>query len=212
MSAIRVSEQPSVDSARLRLLVADRAATRVGVRLALGSAVEVCAEAGDAEAAAQAAKRHQPDVCLVALDLVGGGVEAVRAITRAAPGTSVVVLATQPDFDDLLAAVRAGAVGYLPAGVAPESLRRAVQAVAANEAVIPRTLVLDLMQELRAADAAGADGLTAREAQVLSMLRRGHSTSAIARRLEIAPVTVRRHVSQLRAKLGAKTRSDLLAD
>jgi DNA-binding NarL/FixJ family response regulator len=151
-------------------------------------------------------------VCLVALDLVGGGVEAVRAITRAAPGTSVVVLATQPDFDDLLAAVRAGAVGYLPADVAPESLRRAVQAVAANEAVIPRTLVLDLMQELRAADAAGADGLTAREAQVLSMLRRGHSTSAIARRLEIAPVTVRRHVSQLRAKLGAKTRSDLLAD
>jgi DNA-binding NarL/FixJ family response regulator len=71
-------------------------------------------------------------------------------------------------------------------------------------------MVLELLMELRG-HGAGAEVLTGREAQVLGMLRRGHSTAAIAERLEITPVTVRRHISELVHKLGVRNRSELIA-
>ena len=72
-------------SAHLRLLIADHAATRVGIRMALDEEVEVCAEAGDAEQAIRAAKREQPDACLLAREISGDWLGAVRGICRAAP-------------------------------------------------------------------------------------------------------------------------------
>jgi DNA-binding NarL/FixJ family response regulator len=72
-------------------------------------------------------------------------------------------------------------------------------------------MVSDLLGELRAG-AAASDTLTAREAQVLGMLRRGHSTARIAEKLQIAPVTVRRHISELVRKLGVESRADLIED
>jgi DNA-binding NarL/FixJ family response regulator len=74
--------------------------------------------------------------------------------------------------------------------------------------VIPRAMVLELVLELRGSGASGGL-LTGREAQVLRLLRRGFSTAAIAERLEIAPVTVRRHISELVHKLGVEDRSGL---
>ena len=71
-------------------------------------------------------------------------------------------------------------------------------------------MVLELLLELRSGGA-GGDALTGRESQVLGMLRRGQSTAAIAERLQIAPVTVRRHVSELVRKLGVEDRSELVA-
>jgi DNA-binding NarL/FixJ family response regulator len=82
--------------------------------------------------------------------------------------------------------------------------------VAANEAVVPRSMVLELLLELRGGGG-GADALTARESQVLGMLRRGHKTAEIAERLSIAPVTVRRHISELVRKLGVEDRAALTA-
>lgn len=196
---------------RPRLLIADRVPTRVGIRMALNGDVEVCAEAGDAEQAIRAAKRAQPDVCLVGEDLSGGAIAAVRGVSRAAPNAAVVVLDRSPDVDNLLEAVRAGAVGYVPGTVDAERLRRIVRAVAAREAVVPRSMVLDLLLELRGGGP-GTDALTAREAQVLGMLRRGQSTAEIAERLTIAPVTVRRHISQLVRKLGVENRGALTGD
>jgi DNA-binding NarL/FixJ family response regulator len=191
------------------MLVADHAPTRIGVRIALGDLVSVCAEADDADGAVAEAAAHQPDVCFVSLELAGGGLEAVRGIRRVAPHTSIVVSAQTPDVDDLLAALRAGAVGYLPAGISADPLRRIVQAVAANEAAVPRNMVIELVRELQSSSD-GPEGLTARECQVLGMLRRGHSTASIAERLEIAPVTVRRHISQLVQKFGVADRAALL--
>lgn len=196
-------------SRRVKLLIADQAAMRLGIRMALDGAAEVCAEAEDAEQAIRAAKREQPDVCLVGRGLPGDGLAAVRGICRAAPNAAVVVLAQDRDSDDLLDAVRAGAIGYVPGGLDADRLQRIISAVAANEAVVPRTMVLELLMELRASGS-GGDGLTGREAQVLGMLRRGHSTAMIANRLEIAPVTVRRHVSELVQKLGVEDRSALV--
>lgn len=196
---------------RLRLLVADHAPTRVGIRMALDGEVSVCAEADDAEQAIRAAMREQPDVCLIGAEIAGDGQVAIRGICRAAPHSAVVVLAAEPDAQDLLDCVRAGAVGYVPGTVDASALRRIVGAVSANEAAIPRAMVLELLMELRSSGS-GGDGLTSRESEVLGMLRRGYSTAEVAQRLKIAPVTVRRHISELVHKLGVEDRSGLVAN
>lgn len=195
---------------RLRLLIADRAPTRVGIRMALNGNVDVCAEADDSEQAIRAAMREQPDVCLVGDHIAGDGIAAIRGVCRAAPDCAVVVLAQTHDVEYLLDCVRAGAVGYVPGPLDAERLQRIVRAVAANEAVVPRSMVLELLLELRGGGT-GADALTGRESQVLGMLRRGHKTREIAERLEIAPVTVRRHISELVRKLGVEDRAGLTA-
>lgn len=194
-------------SERKRVLIADHPATRAGIRMAIGEEFDICAEADDGEEAIRAAMHAQPDVALVALE-IPGGVAAVRGISRAAPGAAVVVLSQVPDAEDLLDAVRAGAVGYVPGSLDAERLRRIVGAITQNEAVVPRSMVLELLMELRGMGD-GPDALTGRESQVLGMLRRGHTTAAIAERLHIAPVTVRRHISQLVHKLGVEDRAAL---
>jgi DNA-binding NarL/FixJ family response regulator len=193
---------------RLKLLIADHAPTCAGVRVALGDQVD-SAEASDASHAIRAAHRDRPDLCLVGRDLAGGWLSAVRGIRRAAPEASVVVLAHEPNVDDLLEAIRTGAIGYMPGPLDGARLRNIVSAIAVNEAVIPRAMVLELLMELRGAGG-GGDGLTTRESQVLGMLRRGHNTAAIAERLAIAPVTVRRHISELVHKLGVENRAALI--
>lgn len=194
-----------------RLLIVDREATRAGIRMALEGEVLVCGEADDAERAIRTAMRHQPDVCLVSGDIAGGAVAAVRGICRAAPNTAVVVLGQEDDVDGLLDAVRAGAVGFVPGAPNAESLRRVVRAVAASEAAVPRAMVSELLREVRYAGT-GNGGLSSRESQVLRLLRRGRTTGEIARALKIAPVTVRRHISELVNKLGVADRSALVGE
>jgi len=101
-------------------------------------------------------------------------------------------------------------VGCGPGSFDGDQLRRIVRAAAANEAVVPRPMVLESLLELRSGGTE-VDALTSRESQVLGMLRRGQTTAAMADRLQITPVTVRRHVSELVRKLGAADRSELMA-
>jgi DNA-binding NarL/FixJ family response regulator len=194
-----------------RILIADHSLVRLGIRMALEEedALLVCAEAEDAEGAITATRRTRPDVCLVGWDLPGGAITAIRGIFDAAPESGVVVLATTSDVDDLLAAVRAGAIGYIPASVSFEALRRVIRAVLAHEAAIPRSMVRAVVLELRGRSVR-SQNVTSREAQVLGMVRRGHSTAEIARRLQISPVTVRRHISDLMHRLGVGDRSALI--
>jgi DNA-binding NarL/FixJ family response regulator len=194
----------------VRLLIADCATTRIGIRLALGSGVPVCAEVGSAEHAIRVAKHEQPDVALIGTALEGDWRAAVRGVCRAAPRCAVVVLSQSNEVDEMLAAVRAGAVGYVPGSLEAERLQRVFQALAEEEAVVPRSMVKELLSELRDGHLSGSP-LTAREAQILGMVRRGHSTARIADCLQIAPVTVRRHVSELVRKLGVENRSELVA-
>jgi DNA-binding NarL/FixJ family response regulator len=194
---------------RVKLLIVDHAPMRLGIRMALKGEAEVCAEAENAEQAIRAAKHGQPDVCLIRRAVCGDGMAAVRGICRAAPNAAVVVLAPTRDDDDLVDAVRAGAIGYVPGDLNATRLRRIIRAVAANEAVVPRSMVMELMMELRGGGG-GGEAPTGRESQVLGMLRRGHTTARIAERLEITPVTVRRHISDLVHKLGVENRSALV--
>jgi DNA-binding NarL/FixJ family response regulator len=195
---------------RCRLLIAHDTATRLGIRMALNGEVDVCAEVDDVAQAIRAAMREQPDACLISRSLCGDRMSTVRGICRAAPNVAVVVLAVNGDEEDLLEAIRAGAIGYVPGGLDAPRLRRIIHAVSCDEAVVPRAMVRDLVIELRGGGA-GADALTSRESQVLGMLRRGHTTAAIAERLGIAPVTVRRHISELVHKFGVEDRSELLS-
>jgi DNA-binding NarL/FixJ family response regulator len=192
----------------MRILIADDAPMRMGIRMALNGDAEICAEVEDGAQAIRVAKREQPDLCLIGRTLCGDGMATVRGVCRAAPHAAVIVLAPDGDEEDLLDAVRAGAIGYVPGGLNATRLRRIIHAVICNEAVVPRSMVLDLVMEVQGGGAS-ADALTSRESQVLGMLRRGHTTAAIAERLGIAPVTVRRHISELVHKFGVEDRSEL---
>jgi DNA-binding NarL/FixJ family response regulator len=193
----------------MRLLIVDNAPTRAGIRMALGDDVLVCAEETELDQAIRSAKREQPDIAFIGREVAGDWRALVRGVCRAAPLCAVVVLAQTSDADDMLESVRAGAVGYVPGVLDIERIRRVFRALQGSEAIVPRSMVNELLSELRGTHNA-ENGLTGREAQVLGMLRRGHSTAWIAERLQIAPVTVRRHISELVHKLGVENRADLV--
>ena len=193
----------------MRLLIVDNAPTRAGIRMALGDHVLVCAEETELDQAIRSAKREQPDIAFIGREVAGDWRALVRGVCRAAPLCAVVVLAQNSDADDMLESVRAGAVGYVPGVLDAERIQRVFRALQGSEAIVPRSMVNELLSELRGTHNS-ENGLTGREAQVLGMLRRGHSTAWIAERLQIAPVTVRRHISELVHKLGVENRSDLV--
>lgn len=197
-------------SALLRVLVADNAPTRFGVKLALAGVASICAEAENLQKAVALARRELPDVCLIGRSLPGGGLETVREICDSVPGTAVIVLAHNDYPNDLLLFVRAGAIGYVPAGAEPAQLRRVILAVETAEPAIPRSMVRELVDEIRAGERVSDRNLTSRESQVLAMLRRGSSTAAIAHSLDISPITVRRHISVLARKAGVSGRTAVL--
>lgn len=206
--------------APVRVLIADDdGSTRAGIRLALaGHGFEVCAEADSADAAADAARRERPDICLVEGGLPGGGVAAAEGILRAHPETVVVMLSAAVDEEQLFAAVRSGARGYLPKDMNPDRLPMALRGALDGEAALPRVLMGAVLDEFRASERGRHASelsrlgvrLTARERQVLELLERGLETAEIGERLSISAVTVRRHVSEILRKLHAPDRESAL--
>lgn len=200
-----------VPAARRRVLVADdHVAARAGVRMALeGHGFEICAEVADGRSAVEAAIRERPDVCLLDVHMPrGDGIEAAAEIAARLPGTAIVMLTVSADEDDLFAAIKAGAVGYLLKDVDPARLPAALDGVLAGESAIPRRLVSRIVEELSERRrrrvpllSSGGAELTSREWEILELLREGGSTSEVAERLGISQVTVRRHVSSVLQKL-----------
>ncbi|WP_129337958.1 response regulator [Cellulomonas endophytica] len=204
-------------AAPLRVLVADdHAPTRETVREALeeGGCV-VVAEAPDGPGAVAAALATRPDVCLLDIHMPGSGILAAAEITQELPGTPVVMLTASRDDEDLFAALRAGAVGYLPKDLGPDRVVGALRGVLAGEAALPPWLVLKVVQQFRAeprrvlglGPRRATDALTPREKEVLDHLALGLSTEEIAGRLFVAQVTVRTHVSTILKKLRVKDRA-----
>jgi two-component system nitrate/nitrite response regulator NarL len=196
------------------LIADDHPPYRAGVRALLESeGFTVVAEAGDRRSAVQLASRHRPDVCVVDLDMPGGGLNAVRTIVQKLPESVVVVLSISSSSDDLVGAVQAGAAGLLVKGNDRAALAKALRAALDGEAVLPRKLVRPLLQRLVHArgrmlqlENGTTLRLTDREWTIASMLREDRSTEQMAQSLQISPVTVRRHVSALMRKLGARDR------
>jgi DNA-binding NarL/FixJ family response regulator len=206
---------------RIRVIVADdHVPTREDIRLTLeeDDRFSVCAEAGDAPAAIEAAIRERPDVCLLDIDMPGGGIPAAWEITARLPETKVVMLTVSDQDRDLFGALRAGASGYLLKDMDPRDLPRVLARVVEGGAVLAPTVLRRVITEFRdrsarrrvaSAEGAGAQ-LTSREWQVLELLRHGLSTSEIARRLVLSPITVRTHVNSILRKLRAVDRDELV--
>lgn len=204
----------------VRVLVADHdRSSRAGVGLALaGEGFEICAEADTAGAAMQAALRERPELCLVEADIPGGGIPTAELLLAELPSTAVVMLSATVDDARLFAALRAGARGYLLKDMNPRRLPAVLRGVLNGEAALPRSLMGSVLDEFRARERGrhasqlsrlGVE-LTNRERQVLELLDGGHPTAAIAERLSISVVTVRRHVSEILRKLGAPDRASAL--
>lgn len=189
---------------------------RAGLKTVLSEAgLEVIAEATDAAGAVAAAESHHPGVCIMDANLPGGGILAVRRLTYRVPDTLVVVIAPVVTPESVLAAVHAGASGFVSKTTSGKGLARAVESVLAGEAAIPRAAIAGLIHEFRGGTQRASVGglpllLTDREAQALELLRDGLTTQQIALELGISPVTVRRHLGAIATKAGKRGRTDLL--
>jgi DNA-binding NarL/FixJ family response regulator len=200
-------EHPSV------LVADDDARQRRAVREALEKhGFVVVGETGDAAAASGAATRLRPDILLIDIELPGDGLNAIGRIAKASPRTLVVVLSHSERPEDVVGAFTRGASGYLLKGISGERLASTLRGAYMGEPPLSRSLVPHLVDEIRRGSVrrltlpSGPVTLTPREWEVGELLRDGNSTTEIAERLGVSPVTVRRHVGLLLNKLGAKNR------
>ncbi|MEO5678381.1 MAG: response regulator transcription factor [Acidimicrobiales bacterium] len=187
------------------LIVDDHPIVRQGLRTYLSSrpGLEVVGEASDGDEAVAEAARLGPDIVL--LDLVmprAGGVEAIRRLRGGGERPRVVVLTSFAGDDQVVEAVRAGAVGYLLKDVPPAELEAAIRLVHQGGVLLDPSVVGSLMAEVaRAEPPPGLGELTARERQVLALLAQGRSNRDLAAELYVSEKTVKTHVSSILAKL-----------
>jgi len=205
---------------RPRVLVAGHdSATINGIRMALEEeGIVLCGRVASAGELIDAVTRLEPDVCLVDVDIPGGGLVAAAEMRAWSSSVAVIMLASDLNEEDFLKAMAVGAIGYLPKSISAERLPAVVRAVLLGEPAIPRPLVAVLMNRLRGGgakrhlvvrDGRGVD-LTSREWEVLDCMREGLSTREIAVKLVIADVTVRRHIGAVLKKLQVQSRREAL--
>ena len=200
-------EHPSV------LIADDDITHRREVRAALEAhGFEVVGEASDAAAAIGAATRLHPDICLIEIELPLEGLNAIGRIAKSSPQTMIVVLSRSDHPEDVVTAFTRGASGYLLKGIGGEQLASTLRGAYDGEPALSRSLVPYLVDEIRRGSMrrltlpGGPVTLTMREWEVGELLREGLTTTEIADRLGVSPITVRRHVGLLLKKLGARNR------
>jgi DNA-binding NarL/FixJ family response regulator len=175
---------------------------------------EVVAVAGTGEEALRRAPAARPNVAVVDLQLPGiSGVEVTAALLRADPAARVLVLSASGEREDVLAAVKAGATGYLVKSASREELIAAVASVAAGDAVFTpglAGLVLGEFRRLHEGTDADAPELTPRELEVLRLVAKCRSYKQIAEELVISHRTVQNHVQNTLRKLQLHNRVELV--
>ena len=202
------------------LLVDDQELVRTGLRSLAehDGDIEVVGEAADGRAGLEMARRHRPDVVLMDLRMPRlDGLAATREIVvdDALRDVRVLVLTTFDDDEDVLAAVRAGAAGYLLKDIAPVQLRAAIRSVAAGGSLLSPSIAGTIMRHLGDRLTSGIrpellEPLTDREREVLARVALGETNAEIGTSLYISPATARTYVSRLLAKLGARDRAQLV--
>jgi DNA-binding NarL/FixJ family response regulator len=208
-----------VTDERVRVLVADdHAPTRAGVRASLDAdGFLVIGEAATAQQAVDLANDLEPDVCLLDIHMPGSGLSAADEISKSLPNCAVVMLTYSRDDDDLFDALRAGARGYLLKDMDPDRIGPALHGVLAGEAALPRSLVSRVLDEFQGRSrrklfvrTQRPTQLTSREWEIMDLLRQGLSTEDVAKRLFVAPGTVRVHVSSVLKKLRVPDRESAI--
>ena len=216
------------DEPELRLIVADdQAAIReaLAMMLDMTPGLRVVATAGDGEEAVAATAEHRPDVVLMDLRMPKmDGIAATGQITAQFPEVAVVVLTTFDDETSIIAALGAGARGYLTKQAGRADIARAARTAAAGQSVLDPAVQARLVAAATGAgasappqegaasrDGAAAralpDGLTAREGEVLTLVAAGRSNREIASGLFVSEATVKTHINNIFAKVGARDRA-----
>ncbi len=203
----------------MRIVVADdHPVFREGLAAVLSAlpGTDVVGQAAEGEEAVQLAVTLRPDVVVMDLHMPGvSGIEATRRIRDRAPGVAVLVLTMLEGDESLVAALRAGARGYVLKGAGRTEIEQALQTVARGGAVFAPGIADRVLEH------AGADHrrrghprlpeLTERELEVTELLARGLPNASIAARLHLSEKTVRNHVSSVYAKLGVEDRAAAVA-
>lgn len=196
----------------IRVVVADdHPVVRGGLVALLAEApdIAVVGDAADGAALVALALEQRPDVVLTDLRMPGvGGAEATRRILSELPATRVLVLTTYETDADILAATEAGAIGYLLKAAPPLEIFAAIRAVARGEHAIAPSVARALAGHRREPAAAA---LSARELQVLALMKGGATNAAIGRELFIGEATVKSHLQSVFAKLGVRDRTAAVA-
>lgn len=196
----------------IRIVVADdHPVVRDGVRSMLAAVpdFEVVGEAASGPEAVVVAQDTDPDVVVMDLRMPGGGgVDAVRALQAAGCRAAVLVLTTYDTDADTVAAIEAGARGYLLKDTPAETLFEAVRATAAGQTVLSPAVVARLASHVRA-PASGT--LSQREREVLALVARGASNRLIAEQLFVSEATVKTHLVHVYEKLGVNDRAAAVA-
>ena len=193
----------------VRVIIADdHSVVRQGLRmfLSLDSALEVVGEAGDGQAAVDLARTLRPDVVLMDILMpVMDGITATGLIKKEMPDVEVVALTSVLEDATVIAAVKAGAIGYLLKDTKAEELCRVIRAASTGQVQLSPTIAARLMRELRAPDS--PEVLTERETEILRLIGTGKANKEIASALTIGEKTVKTHVSNILAKLGVQSRT-----
>lgn len=196
------------DSPRIRVLtVDDHAILRKGIAGLVGAEpdMELVAEASTGVEAIQQFRRYRPDVTLMDLLMPElGGIEAIIAIRNEFPGAKIIVLTTYTGDVQVVRALKAGARAYVLKAKVNRELLETIRAVHAGQRRIPPEIAAEM------AEHAADSELSARELDVLRLIAAGNANKEIAARLAITDETVKSHVTNILAKLGAKDRTHAL--
>jgi DNA-binding NarL/FixJ family response regulator len=200
----------------IRVVIADdHPVVRDGLSALLASvpSVTVAGVAATGHEAVHAAVTLRPDVLVMDIQMPGiTGVAATREITRVAPGVAVLMLTMFDDDDSVFAAMRAGARGYVLKGAQQDEIIRAIQAVAAGDAIFGPGIARRVLGLVSAPPASGVPfpGLTGKEREVLGLIAAGARNAEIARQMSIAPKTVANRISAIFSKLQVADRSEAI--
>jgi DNA-binding NarL/FixJ family response regulator len=193
----------------IRLLIADdHAVVRTGLRQLVSTFEDVglVGAAADGEEAVRLCAEHAPDVVLMDLEMpVLDGIEATRRIAATQPEVAVVVLTSFSDREQILRALDAGAIGYLPKDAEPPELEKAIRAAARGEAPLDPRAGRALLSARTTTSP--ADALSEREREVLLLVARGLPNKLIARELQISEKTVKAHLTSVFRAIGVTDRT-----
>jgi len=197
------------------VIVDDHPLFREGVVAILGTEpdMEIVGQGDTAEAAIRLSRDLMPDVLILDINIPGGGLEAAQAIASAYPVIKIVMLTGSPDEDNVLTALKAGALAYVLKGVSARELVEILHTVQAGESYVTPTLAANLLMEMsttspneRTQADNNLDDLKEREREILELIATGKSNKEIGLQLHLTEKTIKHYVTNILHKLQVQSR------